>query len=301
MKIIYGLKGIKKFKKPVVALGVFDGVHRGHRSILEETVRISRRIKGTSIALTFWPHPQKRKSLYSLEHRLRLIKEIGIDACIIINFSRNFAKISAEDFIKDILVKKIRAAYICIGRNFRFGQGVRGNFYTLQRLSGIYKFKIKVFKMLKFGGRAVSSTYIRSLITQGNLTSAKKLLLRPVSILGTVIKGSSLGKRLGFPTANINPHHEVVPPLGIYAVTVLLGNKRLNGLCYIGEKPTFHKCSKEHIEVYILNFKKNIYGKYLEIKFIKKIRRDKKFASAAALCLQIHKDIASSKTIFSRH
>ena len=298
MKVICGLNQIKKFNKSVVALGVFDGVHLAHRRILKETVRIARRIKATSIVITFWPHPQGEDSLYSLEHRLRLISQLGIDVCIVIRFNKAFSRIAPEKFIKQILVKKLRACYIFVGRNFRFGEGARGDFRILNRLSCLYNFKVKVFNVMKIDHRPVSSTYIRRLITKGNLNKAKKLLCQPVSILGTVIRGISLGKKLGFPTANINPHHEVLPPSAVYAVNIIFDNKILNGLCYIGTKPTFRAQSSKNIEVYIFNFNKDIYGRNLEIQFIKKLRKEKKFTCGNALAEQIKKDISKSQKVF---
>lgn len=292
MKVIYGLKQIKKYRKPVVSLGIFDGVHRGHINILKGVVTKAGSIKGTSVAVTFWPHPQKEESIYSLEHRLRLISEQGIDVCIVINFNKKFANTEAIDFIKDILFKKIGAYYIYVGRNFRFGKGQEGNFKTLHKLSKIYNFKLKLFDVIRIKNTPVSSTCIRSLIKKGRLDLAQKLLTRPVSILGTVIKGSLIARRLGFPTANIDPHHEVIPPYGVYMVRIKFSGKKFRGICYIGTKPTFKtKKPREHIEVYIFNFNKNIYGKYLEIQFIKKIRDEKKFPSPQALATQIKKDI----------
>jgi len=301
MKIIYGINRIKKFKKPVVALGVFDGVHRGHINILKSTVIKAKSIKGTSMVLTFWPHPQKEESLYSLEHRLRLIEERGLDVCIVINFNKKFAQVSAVDFIKDVLFNNIGANYVSVGKNFRFGKNAEGNFKTLERLSKIYNFKLKLFNVIKINNNAVSSTYIRALIKKGELIRAQKLLTRPVSILGTVSKGISLGRKIGFPTANIDPHHEVIPPPGVYAVRVFFKNKKFYGACYIGSKPTFLTNNAQRIEVYIFNFKKNIYGKYLEMQFIKKIRDEKRFGSISALATQIKKDATIVKRMFSRH
>jgi len=299
MKVIRGLSRIKKFKKPVVALGVFDGVHLGHRKILDAAVDKARRIKGTSMAVTFWPDPHKEQSLYSLEHRLRLMASIGIKVCIVIKFNQKFSRISAEDFIRDILVKKIGAQYIYVGRNFRFGKQAGGDFKTLDKFSSCYNFKLKVFDIIKIHNRPVSSTYIRRLIIKGKLDSARKLLSRPVSILGTVIRGSFLATRLGFPTANINPHHEVLPPSGIYAVSVILNQRNFKGVCYIGSKPTFNPGIEKYIEVHMFNFNQDIYGKHLEIQFIKKIRNDRKFSSPQALAKQVKKDIDSGKHIFS--
>jgi riboflavin kinase/FMN adenylyltransferase len=301
MKIIHGISQINKFKKPVVALGVFDGVHRGHRIILKAAVKKAREIKGRSLVLTFSPHPQKEESLYSLEHRLRLIAETGIDVCIVVNFSRKFAKISAEQFIKDILVKKIGAQYIYVGRNFRFGKNAGGDSQTLARFAKIYHFKLKLFNVLKINKLPISSTLIRALIKKGNLSTAQKLLSRPVSVLGTVIRGSSLAAKLGFPTANINPHHEVIPPSGVYAVKAIFNKNKYNGVCNIGTRPTFVKGGDRQVEVYIFNFKKNIYGKYLEIQFMKKIREERKFVSARVLAKQIEKDIETVCRLFSCH
>ena len=148
MKIIYGINNIGKFRKPVVAMGVFDGVHRGHRKILKSAVNKARRIGGKSIVLTFNPHPQKEKSLYSLEHRLKIIEELGIDACVVINFSRHFSKIKAESFVRDILVKRIGAEYVYVGRDFRFGRKAEGGLALLRKLGTIYNYKVKGFNII---------------------------------------------------------------------------------------------------------------------------------------------------------
>ncbi len=299
MKIIYGINKIMKLKKPVVALGVFDGVHLGHQMILKAAVSKARRIKGTSMVVTFWPDPHREESIYSLEHRLRLIGSMDIDVCVVIKFNQKFSRILAEDFIKDILVKKIGADYIYVGRNFRFGREGKGDFKSLTDLSSFYRFKVKIFDIIKINHQPISSTYIRRLISDGELNAAGRLLSRPVSILGTVIKGVSLATRLGFPTANINPHHEVLPPAGIYAVSVIIDSKKLKGVCYIGTRPTFKKQRQIRVEAHIFNFKKSIYGKYLEIQFIKKIRNDRKFSSPQSLVQRVKKDIAEARNILS--
>lgn len=304
MKIIYGIEKIGKFRNAVVALGVFDGVHLGHKKILQAAAKLARDIKGTSIVLTFDPHPQKEDSIYSLEHRLNLIGKLGVDVCIVIRFDKRFSRIAAEDFIKKLLIKKISPRYIFIGKNFTFGRNARGDFNLLNEFSKTGNFKLKAFDIVRIGGKPVSSTYIRRLITDGKLNEAARFLSRPVSILGRVIRGASVGRILGFPTANIDPQHEVIPASGIYAVKVFLGHKRFKGVCYIGARPTFNSSrskNKKSIEVFIFNFNKNIYGKKIEVWFIKKIREDKKFASIAELARQIKNDVKISKQLFYFH
>lgn len=298
MKIITRISKIKKFKSPIVALGVFDGLHRGHRNILKSAVKKARSIKGTSIALTFFPHPQKEKSLYSLKHRLKLIAELGVDVCIVVNFSRSFAKISANNFIAKILVKRMGARFVYIGENFHFGKGALGDYKLLSARAKENNFTLKVFKVITAGGQPISSTVIRRLIKNSKIKEAERLLGRRVSVLGSVIKGKGLARALGFPTANINPHHEVIPPVGIYAVQIIFSGKKYDGICYIGTRPTISDRNRSiQIEVHIFGFHKNIYGSFLEIQFVKLIRPDKKFASMKDLYCQIKKDIISCRKI----
>ncbi len=278
-------------------MGVFDGVHRGHREILMAAVSKAREIAGTSVVLTFWPHPQKEESLYSLEHRLRIIGELGIDVCIVVNFTSHFAKTDALDFVKNVLADKIGAVYVYVGKDFRFGNKARGNLALLEKSGRTYGFQAKGFNIIKINGLAISSTLIRKLIKNGKIKEAESLLARPVSILGTVIKGTKLGRILGFPTANIDPHHEVIPAAGIYAVRIILGRNKFNGACYIGKRPTVSLHRKVSVEAHIFNFHKNIYGKYLETQFVKKIRPDKKFLSLVLLAKQIKKDVIAAKKI----
>ncbi len=298
MIVIDKLNQIRRFKDPVVALGVFDGLHRGHRLILESVARKARRIKGTGMVLTFYPHPRRQESLYSLKHRLRLISELGIDVCVVINFNPAFAGLSPESFIFRILVEKIGCRFVYVGENFRFGKHGSGDCGLLADKAKEYKFGLKVFKVVESAGRPVSSTVIRKLIKKARLKDAEKLLGRKVSVLGSVIRGSRLARVLGFPTANINPHHEVIPPPGIYAVRIMLEENVYDGVCYIGRRPTIGlKKSPVRTEVHIFDFHKDIYGRFMEIQFVKMIRPDKKFTSLNELAFQIGKDIKICRSI----
>ncbi|MBU1923782.1 MAG: riboflavin biosynthesis protein RibF, partial [Candidatus Omnitrophica bacterium] len=241
---------------------------------------------------------QKEKSLYSLKHRLRLISELGVDVCIVINFSASFAKMSASNFIAKILVKKIRCRFVYIGENFRFGKFALGDYKLLSIWAKENYFILKIFKVIKSNGRPISSTAIRRLIKGSKIKAAERLLGRRVSVLGSVIRGNRVARGLGFPTANINPHHEVVPPPGIYAVQVIFAAKKYDGICYIGSRPTVCVRKKPvQVEVHIFGFHKKIYGRFIEIQFVKLIRVDKKFVSINDLAIQIKKDIISCRKI----
>jgi riboflavin kinase/FMN adenylyltransferase len=289
----------------VIALGVFDGVHVGHRLILSQAIQKARVINGTSIVVTFSPHPQKEGSIYSLDHRLRILSELGIDVCVVIAFTRAFSNLSAEDFIKKILVQKLHGRYIYVGKNFRFGKRAAGDRRLLKKYSRGLGFRVRVFAVKRIHGFNISSTLIRRLIARGRLAAAQQLLSRRVSIFGTVIKGISLATKLGFPTANIETHHEVVPPPGVYIVDVMLGSKKFHGICNIGFRPSLaglrRRPQAPHIEVHIFNFRKNIYGSTLEIHFLQYLRKEKNFAHTSLLAAQVKKDVQAAKKYFSRH
>lgn len=302
MKILTGLSRPLRVRNAVVSLGVFDGVHLGHRKILEASVRKARSIRGRSIAVTFYPLPRGKKSIFSLAHRLRVIAETGVDICIVLKFGKPLSQMSPRGFIRRILVDKLRPCHVYVGENFRFGKGACADYRYLAACGAEFGFSVKAFKVVKYRGKPVSSTNIRNLIRNGRLIQASKLLCRPVSVFGTVIPGVRLGRKLGFPTANLDPHHEILPPQGIYAVWVFLRGKKLPGLCYIGPQPAFARAGHpalENIEVHILGFQGSIYGENLELQFIKKLRNPKKFSTPVSLAAVIKQDVLRSRSIFS--
>lgn len=305
MKVIYIKDKIPcfRFTQPVVALGVFDGVHLAHQQILKETARLARRLKGTSIVVTFWPDPHKQKNLYSLKDRLRLIASLGIKVTMVIYFNQRFSTYSAEDFIFDFLVKKMKTRYLLVGSNFRFGRGARGDVEVLADAAKNGYFRLKVFKEMKINGKVISSSLIRKLIQKGKLSSAARFLGRAVTIFGRVIKGQGLGRKLGFPTANLLAASQVLLPTGVYLIQACFGQKKRNGLCYIGPKPSIkNKIQKNRInvEVYLFDFRGNLYGRELKIRFFKKIRADKKFPSLEKLKAQIQKDVFAARRLLKK-
>ena len=207
--------------------------------------------------MTFHPHPKGQPYLISLEHRLRLIEALGVDYCLVIKFNRKFSQVTAEDFVKDILVNFFHPEFIFIGENFRFGYQARGTAELLKGLSKTFGFKVRAVKELSAGDKKISSRGIRHLIQGGELKEARRLLGRRVSVLGTVISGAKRGRGLGYPTANINPHHEVLPANGVYVVKIFYRAKEYQGICNIGKRPTFNNPEdNQTIEAHLFNFKK---------------------------------------------
>ncbi len=300
-----------KTKNSVVAIGVFDGVHIGHRAVIKTVVREAKAAGLRSIVVTFDPHPLKVlnpkhfvPSLISLKHRIDLIKRIGIDKVLVIKFNKRMANLSPEKFIRDAVIRDLSAKEIIVGEDFCFGKGARSGVKKLADITKKYFIKLKVVRPVKKKGLVISSTIIRRLIREGDIARASQLLGRPFSILGTVIGGAKLARTLGYPTANINPHHEAIPPSGVYAVKVVFKKNIYNGVLNIGIKPTFYNYGHDKeptIEVHIFNFKERIYGRDIEIIFIRKLRGEKKFKKIDSLIRQIEKDEIRARKVLGRN
>jgi riboflavin kinase/FMN adenylyltransferase len=310
MKVIDNLNKISKpFKNAVITIGNFDGVHIGHQALFHEVIETAEAIGGTSIAMTFDPHPMRvlkkngHPPLITLyEQKAELIERTGIDVLICIPFTRDFAALTAQQFVKDLLVDKIGMKSIVVGKDYNFGKNREGDISLLKSYARDYGFEVIVAEWIKSPKSLVdriSSTRIRELVTEGMMAQAEKMLGRNYQIRGTVVSGRDRGgKLLGIPTANINLHDELCPKTGIYAVTVECCNKQYKGVANIGYSPTF----QDHeftVEVHIFDFEENIYGKKIRVNFIQRIRDEKKFSNISELIDQIKQDIATAQEILS--
>lgn len=281
-----------------LAIGVFDGMHLGHQRVIGQARDDAKTTGGTSVALTFDPHPmrvlrpdQAPLLLTSTEHKLALIRQLGVDACLLVTFDKVFSETPAEQFVDRISFSR----QVCVGTRFRFGHDRLGDVRLMEQLAPRYGFTVKEIKsVLTTDGEMISSTAVRKHVLAGNLDRAAAMLGRPFSVLGTVEHGDHRGHELGFPTANVNPHNEVLPPDGVYAVRARLGESRLPGVVNIGNRPTFAGTA-HRLEVHILDFDRGLYGQELEVEFVKRLRDERKFDSSDALKQQIAVDVQAAR------
>lgn len=306
VKVYNGFNDRRIKRKPrCVAIGVFDGVHRGHQKILSRVLTDAKHYHAEPLVVTFEPHPNKilrpgttQPILMSLPHRLRFFEKMGIRETLVIRFNKNFSKMTREQFLHKFLFKKLGMRSLSVGTDFRFGFRGLGEAVFLKQESSRLNFGLTLVQPLKHQGEIISSTRIRRLIERGFLRKAKEMLGRPVSVYGTVVRGRGRGRAVGFPTANLNPHHETLPPSGVYAAWGFLEDRRLKGVIHIGKRPTFHDKEKS-LEVHFFNFHRNIYGRELELLFAGRLRATRKFKSIVALTEAIQKDARKALKILS--
>ncbi len=307
MEIIKGLEALNNsFPDTVLTIGNFDGVHLGHQKILVSVLKRAEEIKGTSMAVTFEPHPMKIiaprreiRILTTLEEKAKLIEEMGMNVLFCINFNKEFSNLLPDNFIEDVLVKKINAKEIIVGTNYAFGKNKKGTVELLRRRGKKYGFSVKVIRNARVHGNIVSSSSIRNLLVKGAVYEASTLLGRAYSIEGSVIKGKGRGKSLlNIPTANITTPCELAPKEGVYAVRVGVKGCVFEGAANIGKNPTFGDADVSY-EVHLFNFSGNLLDKDIRIYFIDRIRSERLFPDASSLKKQIRNDIERAREILS--
>jgi len=314
MEIILGIDQLKRpFNNPIVTLGNFDGVHLGHQTIFGKVKEEARKYNGEAVVITFEPHPLKVLSpktcpplLTPFRKKMMLIEKSGIETVLCIEFTLGFSKISPFDFVKNILIEKVKAKKIIVGYNYHFGRKQRWDVEILKRVCKLFQVDVEVMEPLRIGFTTVSSSKIRELIKEGEVEEASKLLGRNYPVIGKVVQGAKRGQTLGFPTANLELSEELYPKKGVYAVEVVWNQQLLNGLANVGMNPTFLPAQVKEgmplsIEVYILNFQQDLYGEEIQINFKKRIRDETRFNSASELMEQIRKDVEwASEHVFRK-
>jgi len=300
MKIYNNINSVdKKFRNSVLAIGNFDGVHLGHQELLRKAYIFSRKINKKFGIFTFDPLPKDffnrtDNKILNISDKIDIVKKFRADFFIKQNFNRNFSKISHDNFAKIIILKKLAAHSIFVGKDFKFGFKRKGNIFFLKKLSENYNFKIFIINFKKFNNYKISSSKIRSLIQAGKVNLAYKIMGRPWSISGRVIKGKKFGRRIGFPTANIKIFNQIKPLFGVYSVKIVFNKKTYKGIANFGARPTFGSSSPV-LEVNVFGKNHNFYNKNIKVLFIDFIRKEKKFKNSSMLVRQIKKDINVAK------
>jgi riboflavin kinase/FMN adenylyltransferase len=288
----------------VVTLGNFDGIHKGHQALIGGAVAEARKLGIPCVVLTFEPHPLKvlapqraPKMLLSHKDKMQLLQALGVDVVVIQNFDLAFANLAAESFVRGLLVDRLKARRIWVGSDLRFGQGRKGGVVELKEWGGELGYSVATVDAVVVNDARVSSSRIRQLVIAGQVDAVEPMLGRYHFLSGRVVGGHRRGRDLGFPTANISTRTEVLPLDGIYATFFHLGDRRLSSVSSIGVNPTFG-AGPRSIESYILSFQEDIYGAAVKLSFVKRLRAEMNFTSAAALSAQIRQDVDSAAAIF---
>jgi riboflavin kinase / FMN adenylyltransferase len=305
MEIIRDLDSLRPYPLPVVALGNFDGVHVGHRTILRTAMERARATAGSALAVTFDPLPEKvlnpdraPRLIMTPEDKHELLRSLGLDGVVVLTFSLELSMLSPAEFVRDYLRRRIDARVVVVGHNVSFGHRRAGNAEVMRQLGREFGFETVVVGPIERDGMAVSSTQVREMITAGNMKRAAILLGRPHFLRGPVVHGRERGRTIGFPTANIQSRTECLPPDGVYATRVVLEEGSYRSITNIGMRPTFGE-PQHTIEAHIFDFNRDIYDCDVKLEIVERIRPERKFESAQALAAQIASDLQRAKEILA--
>ena len=292
---------------PVLALGNFDGLHRGHMKIIERVRRVASERGATAVAMTFDPHPPRvvrpdkaPPLLMTKTQRLEALERAGVDGVAVVRFTSELSRWDPETFVRTVLVEWLHVAEVWVGANFLFGHDRAGNFSSLRGLGSRYGFRAEKIDPVRYKDFVVSSTRIRRLISEGRVDEASALLGHPYTIDGTVVEGSHRGRDLGFPTANLATGNELIPPHGVYATTVRLDGVIYPSITNVGIRPTFDDEPRTVIETHLLDVECDLYGRMLRLGFVQRLRDERRFESVDLLKAQVGADVQKARTLFEQ-
>lgn len=309
MRVVRQLSSDIRFNNPILTLGTYDGVHLGHQEIIRSLVEKARRENKESVLFTFEPHPRKVlypdsysvKLIDTVDEKLEKLEKLGLDTVILFPFTREFSRLSAMEFVRDILVNRIGVSEMHIGYDHHFGKNREGSFQELQELGELYHFQVFQLPAISIGEVAISSTKIRNAILEGNVAYAATLLGTPFVLQGKVVKGQQIGRTIGFPTANIDLENseKIYPKNGVYAAKAYLGERLVYGVMNIGTRPTVANNGQVTIEVFLFDFTEEIYEQTIRVEVMQHIRDEQRFDSIEDLKHQIQLDEITARTYFS--
>jgi len=308
MKIFHGTNNAKIARPTCLTLGVFDGLHLGHQRIMQTVVERAKATNTIPTAITFDPHPRAvlhpenaPPLLQTLDQRLAAFEVLGIQQTIVIRFTKDFAANEAEEFLREIVHERLQAKEVYLGKGFEFGRNRGGNIKLLKKMSAELGFFADEVPEVRLHGQRISSSKIRHLLVEGNINPARKMLGRPYGVEGQIEHGSQRGHEIGFPTANLKPKNRVIPRNGVYVTATLIDHVWRRSITNIGVRPTFETEVEPSIETYIFDFDGNLYGDVLRVRFLHRIRDERKFNGIVELKAQIEKDTRRALNYFSRN
>ena len=305
MKIFHGLENANILRPTVLTLGVFDGLHLGHQRIMQTVVERAKTVNAVATAITFDPHPRAvlhpesaPPLLQTLDQRLANFKVLGIEQAIVVAFDREFAAQPAEDFLTNVVHDRLHAKEVYLGKGFAFGKNRGGNIDLLRQMSENLGFFADEVDEVTLRGKRISSSKIRDLLAEGKINIARRMLGRPYGVEGVIVRGNRRGHTIGFPTANLHPHNRVIPKFGVYATATLIDGKWRRSITNIGVRPTFENTAEPSIETYLFDFDGDLYGDVLRVRFLHRIRDERKFSGVDELKAQIEKDTKRALNYF---
>jgi riboflavin kinase/FMN adenylyltransferase len=305
MQVLRSISELGTLSGPLfLAIGVFDGVHLGHQAVISTSARHAKDAGGTPVVVTFDPHPAKvlrpldaPHLLTATQHKIALIRDLGVAHLLILHFDRKFAATTPENFVAQLAENSHPLREICVGHEWSFGKNRAGNLDLLKRLGSMLNFDVVGVRAVTLNGEVVSSTAIRRAVADGDLTKATQMLGREYTILGTVKEGEKLGRKLGFPTANLSAHSEQFPPNGVYVTEARLAGALYRGVANLGYRPTVSAGEPERLlELHLFDLNKDIYGEEVEVRFLRYLRPEQKFESLEALKTQIARDVEEARS-----
>jgi riboflavin kinase/FMN adenylyltransferase len=308
MRLFHGTDNAEIVRPTVVTLGVFDGLHLGHQLIMQTVLERARTVGAVPTVITFEPHPRAvlhpesaPPLLQTFDQKIEALGVLGIEQTIVIRFDRAFAQICAQDFLRDVIADRLHAKEVYLGRGFAFGHDREGNIDLLRRVSQSLGFFADEVAEVRLRGRRVSSSRIRELLQHGQVNVARRMLGRPYGVEGRVVRGAERGVTLGFPTANLHPQNRVIPRDGVYVTATLIDGQWRRSVTNIGTRPTFGTDNESSVETFVMNWSGDLYGDVVRVRFLHRLRAERRFNSIDELRLQIERDVARAGKYFEHH
>ncbi|HVF58054.1 MAG TPA: bifunctional riboflavin kinase/FAD synthetase [Pyrinomonadaceae bacterium] len=307
MRLFHGADNAEIERPTVLTLGVFDGLHLGHQLIMRTVVERARALGAVPTAITFDPHPRAvlhaesaPPLLQTFDQKIEAFGVLGIEQTIVVRFTKDFAQIRAEQFLRDVVHERLQAREVYLGRGFAFGRDREGNISLLKEVSERLGFYAEEVREVCLRGQRISSSRIRELLAAGRVNLARRMLGRPYGVEGRVVRGAERGRSIGFPTANLQPQNRVIPRGGVYVSATLIGGLWRRSVTNVGVRPTFEKEAEPSIETYVMDWGGDLYGDVVRVRFLRRLRDERRFSSVEELKRQINLDVERARGYFKR-